>query len=257
MGELSDIAKELNLPKQILEKGEQAIKAVLGPSIKEISETFADNFRLRRFKNQTKILIKANEHIKKLGFDPKKIDLKVLAPLVQLSSLEENQDLQQRWAKLITNIVRVDGQTLLKQNSIEIISKISNEEAQLIDFLHKLSFEKRDQRFKHYNQLSIEIDDVKKMKIERFPLKSISFSLREISERKIIKSTELELMISNLNTLGVTKWKTEVNVLTAEKLYPDPDDSELEIDLDVYDDDKIMLTSLGLEFIKMCTLEEG
>ena len=74
MGELSEIAKELNLPKQLLDKGEKVIKAVFGPSISEISETFADNFRLRRFKNQVKILTKANEHITELGFDPKQID---------------------------------------------------------------------------------------------------------------------------------------------------------------------------------------
>lgn len=65
MGELSEIIKDLNLPKQLLEKGEQAFKAVLGPSIKEFSETLADNFRLRRFKNQVKILGKAQEILEK------------------------------------------------------------------------------------------------------------------------------------------------------------------------------------------------
>ena len=254
MGELSEIAKELNLPKQLLDKGEKVIKAVFGPSISEISETFADNFRLRRFKNQVKILTKANEHITELGFDPKQIDLKVLAPLVQLSSLEENPNLQDRWAKLITNIVRIEGQTLLKQNAIEIISKISNEEAQLIDFLHDFYLEKRQSRFEKYQESAYR--EFKDKKIEDFPLKWFSFSLTEISKRKKTKIAVLELMVSNLTTLGVVKWEPEVEVYNAEKSDTDPEDTALNIELEVFDSETIKLTYLGLEFVRLCKLEK-
>ena len=174
MGGLGEIVKELNLPKQLLDKGEEAIKAVLGPSITEISETFADNFRLRRFKNQVKILSKAQQYIEKSGFEPKQIDLKILAPLVQLSSLEENPDLQERWSRLITNIVHVEGKELLKQNCIEIISKISNEEDSLIDFLHELFLKERKARYER------ELNDMwirTKKELEEFPLRLFSFSL--------------------------------------------------------------------------------
>ena len=78
---------------QLINKGEAAIKAVLGPSVTEISETFADYFRLRRFKNQVKIFTKAQEYLEETGIEPKQVDLKVLVPLVQLCSLEENPDL--------------------------------------------------------------------------------------------------------------------------------------------------------------------
>lgn len=254
MGELSKIAKELNLPKQLLDKGEEVIKAVFGPSISEISETFADNFRLRRFKNQVKILTKANEHITELGFDPKQIDLKVLAPLVQLSSLEENPNLQDRWSKLITNIVRIEGKTLLKQNAIEIISKISNEEAQLIDFLHDLYLEKRQIQYEEYQKNKYTRD--KYQNIEDFPLKWFSYSLIEISKRRTIKIANLELMISNLISLGVVKWEPEVEVYNAEKAATDPEDTALDIELDVYDSETIKLTYLGLEFVKLCKLEK-
>ncbi len=254
MGELSKIAKELNLPKQLLDKGEQAIKAVFGASITEVSETFADNFRLRRFKNQIKILSKAKEHITELGFTPNQIDLKILAPLVHFSSLEENIDLQERWAKLITNIVRTEGRDLLKQNSIEIISKISNEEAQLIDFIYELFIKKREERFEKFKNRKFEL--FKDRKIEDYPLKWFSFTLKEISESKKIELYELELMISNLTTLGVVKWETEVDVSNAEKSDTDPYDTSLDIDLDVYDSESIKLTHLGLEFVKMCKLKK-
>jgi hypothetical protein len=254
MGELSKIAKELNLPKQLLDKGEQAIKAVLGASINEVSETFADNFRLRRFKNQIKILTKAKNHISELGFNPNQIDLKILAPLVNFSSLEENIDLQERWAKLITNIVRIEGRELLKQNSIEIISKISNEEAQLIDFIYDLFIKKRKERYERFKDNKSRF--FKDKELEDYPLKWFSFSLKEISETKDMELYELELMISNLATLGVVKWETEVEVSNAEKSDTDPYDTALNIDLDVYDSENIQLTHLGLEFVKICKLEK-
>ncbi|WP_299162815.1 Abi-alpha family protein [uncultured Tenacibaculum sp.] len=256
MGELSEIAKELNLPKQLLDKGEKVIKAVLGPSVSQISETFADNFRLRRFKNQIKILTKAQEHIEKLGFDPKQVNLKVLAPLVQLSSLEENIELQERWAKLITNIVKIEGQTLLKQNSIEIISKISNEEAQLIDFLYDYFIQKRLKRFQNDNRTPSLYPSIKKKELEDYPLKWFSFLLTDISKKRKISIAELELMISNLTTLGVIKWDPEVEVYNAEKSYTDPEDTSLDIDIEVYDSETIKLTNLGFEFVKICRLKK-
>ncbi|CAL2104592.1 conserved protein of unknown function [Tenacibaculum sp. 190130A14a] len=253
MGELSETAKELNLPKQLLDKGEQAIKAVLGPSITEISETFADNFRLRRFKNQVKILTKAQQYVEKSGLQPKQIDLKVLAPLVQFSSLEENPDLQEKWSKLITNVVLIEGKTLLKQNCIEIISKLSNEEAILLDFLHDLFIKKRQARYEKAKRDQLFKPE---RELEDYPLRWFSFSLKEISKGNKIERTDLELMISNLVALGVVKWEPEVEVYNAEKSDTDPDDTSLDIDIEVYDSETIRITNLGLEFVQMCKIKK-
>ncbi len=252
MGELSKAAKELNLPKQLLDKGEKAIKAVFGPSISEISETFADNFRLRRFKNQVKILSKAQQYLEKSGLEPRQIDLKVLVPLVQFCSLEENTDLQEKWSKLITNVVLIEGEILLKQNCIEIISKISNEEASLLDFLHELFMKKRQKRYERdQNREWLK----SKKELKDYPLRWFSFSLKEITEGKKIERLDLELMISNLVALGVLKWEPEAEVHTAEKSDTDPEDTSIDIDIEVYDSETIKMTNLGYEFVQMCKIK--
>lgn len=47
MKDLSKVIDGLNIPKQLLDKGEKAFKALFGPSISELAETIRDSFRLR------------------------------------------------------------------------------------------------------------------------------------------------------------------------------------------------------------------
>lgn len=251
MGELSEIFKGINLPKQLIDKGEQLVKSVFGPSVKEISETFGDSFRLRRFKNQVDILTKAQKYINDSGITPKNIDLKVLAPLIHYSSLEENIDLQERWAKLIVNVVKSEGNTLLKQNAIEIISKISSQEARFLEYLFDFFKQKRINRVEYFNNE----DSSNPKNIEDFPLHWFSCTLTEILKTEKLSLTELELMVSNLVALGVVRWEIEVDIIEARKNDISPYDLQLDIDLDVNDTYAIKLTSLGFEFVNICRLE--
>jgi alpha/beta superfamily hydrolase len=61
MGELSDIVKDLNWPKQILDKSEALLKTLFGPSFEEFGGMISDQVKLRRFKNQLKIFTKAQD----------------------------------------------------------------------------------------------------------------------------------------------------------------------------------------------------
>lgn len=150
---------------------------------------------------------------------------------------------------MITNIVIVEGKALLKQNCLEIISKISNEEVQLIDILYKLYLQKRQER---YNRNQNRKTALSERKLEDYPLHWFSFSLNEIAKKHNLDRLDLELMISNLVTLGVLKWEPEVEVHSAEKSDTDPDDTSLDIDIEVYDSETIRITNLGHEFVLMC-----
>lgn len=249
MSELSEIVKGLNIPQQLLEKGEAAFKAVLGPSVKEFSGMLADNFRARRFKNQVKILSKAQEFLKERKIDPKEVELKILAPLVEYSSLEEDELLQEKWAKLITNIVTIDGKILLKQNCIDILKRLSNGDAKFIDYIYEDFLSKRMERYKRAQESEYVLSD---RKLEDYPLSWFSFNLNKLAENLKRTRAEIELIVSNLVALGLVKWQPEVYINNAEKSDIDPNDTSLDVDVDVYDDESISLTNLGYEFVLMC-----
>jgi len=92
------IEKSIELVKGFLEK-------ISGAAIEEIGFMWADNIKLRRFKNQIRIFEKAQKIAKDNNLDTKKLSLRTLVPLIEYSSLEEDESLQEKWINLIVNFV--------------------------------------------------------------------------------------------------------------------------------------------------------
>ena len=147
MADIEKIFDGLNIPKQLIEKSEALLKTLFGPSFDELAGLIADQVKLRRFNNQLKIISKAHEKLKENNIDPKHISLKILAPLIELSSLEEDETLQNKWSNLIAYILAGDKEIIFQQNCISILNKLSPDEAILLDRLHLMFLEKRKKRY--------------------------------------------------------------------------------------------------------------
>lgn len=125
------MSKEINIKSSTIEKGLELAKEFLGklisPTIEEVGLLISDNVKYLRFKNQVKILLKAKDYVEKRNIKLKEIPIKILVPLLDKASLEENDDLQEKWASMLTNMV--DSSTNL-QNQIfpYLLSQVSIEE---------------------------------------------------------------------------------------------------------------------------------
>lgn len=101
--------QNINVTSTVIEKGLDAAKGFLqrliGPAVDEVGLLLADNIRVWRFKNQINILNKTEEYIKKKGIKIKKVPLKILVPLLEGSSLEEEGNIQEMWVALFVNNV--------------------------------------------------------------------------------------------------------------------------------------------------------
>jgi len=248
---LESIAANTGAIKVVAEKSESLIKSLFGKAFDEVGEIIADQVKLRRFKNQISIFEKAQKFLKEKNFDPQKVNLKVLAPLVEFSSYEEDENLQERWAKLIANILSRPSSIVIQQNAIEILNRISNEEATLLDKIyHTLQFE-RNKRAQNQPTHSLFPNDIKKP--ADYHVNLFSFNVNDLSKKLNISNDEIETQISNLIALGTVKYETQIDVSNAQKSNSDPDDMELDIDLDVNDYENIKLTKLGLAFVELCT----
>jgi len=78
-------------------------KAMLGPAANEVAKRIHDEFRLYRFGRQLEMLKKAEKMAKDAGFTPKAVPIKLLFPLLEGASLEENETLHDMWAALLAN----------------------------------------------------------------------------------------------------------------------------------------------------------
>ena len=256
MSEISEIIKDLNLPKQILDKSEVVLKTLFGESFEEFGGMIADQVKLRRFNNQLKIFEKAQNILREKNIDPKKVSLKVLAPLIEYSSYEEEENLQDKWSNLTTHILEDNEDVLFQQNCISILNRISTEEAKLIDKFHLNLELKRQEKY----QKAIEsYERMKKYTKEPTPpkdpttysLDSLPFYISKVSKEFNIEKTKLEFQISNLVSLGLLKWETDVDV-SATKSSTDPEDDDIDVDVNVYNNTDFIFTPLGDKFVRTC-----
>lgn len=88
-----------------LEAAKHFVQTVITPPLEQVGGLLADNVRYWRLNNQINIVVKAENLLKERGIKTKKISLKVMAPLLEECSLEDDENLQQKWAALLANTV--------------------------------------------------------------------------------------------------------------------------------------------------------
>jgi hypothetical protein len=257
MADVEKILDNLNIPKQILDKSEALLKTLFGPSFHEVGGMIADQVKLRRFKNQVTIFTKAQKILKDKKIDPKKVSLKVLAPLIEYSSYEEEEGLQDKWAKLTAHVLAEDDDIIFHQNCISILNKLSSLEAKLMDDLHEelefMRIKKHKQDVERYERMFEYVKEpMKPRKPDNISLQSLKFNLSNLSERNKVSMSSLEFSITNLVALGLLKWETDVEV-EASKADEDPTDSTIDVDVNVSNNDFFIFTTLGDRFVKTCS----
>jgi len=110
------------------------IKAILGPATAEIAERFRDDIRLYRYGRQLECLKKAEKMAKDAGFTPKAVPIKLLFPLLEGASLEENEDLHTMWAALLANEASPEGQKT-RPRFLATLRELSVDEASILKWM--------------------------------------------------------------------------------------------------------------------------
>jgi hypothetical protein len=123
--------KNLNIKSSTIEKGLEVAKdfvdKLIMPSIEEAGLLVKDHITMWRFKNQVRMLNKAKYYCEIHKIEPKKISLKVLAPLLEYSSLEEEEVMQDKWSILLSNLI--DSQQNIENHVFPyILSQLSKDE---------------------------------------------------------------------------------------------------------------------------------
>lgn len=107
---------------------------VTGSARAELGAWFADYIRVRRLRSQLKILEKAQSFAADAGYEPGIVNLKLLVPLLEAGSLEDENDdpMLDRWASLLANAS--DGSAPNVQVGFpEILRQLSPTDARVLD----------------------------------------------------------------------------------------------------------------------------
>jgi len=111
------------------------LRAIGGDVLQETSGTIADQVRLFRLRNQLSILRKAEQAARDAGISPKRISTKLLVPLIESASLEEDASLQELWARLLLRAA-TDDRFSLHAITLDVLKGISPLEALMMKALH-------------------------------------------------------------------------------------------------------------------------
>lgn len=278
----SAFEKGIDFAKEFLDK-------LIMPIVEESGLLIKDRATFWRLKNQIKLLNKTKKICKKNGISPKTISLKLLCPLLENASLEEDTLLQDKWAVLLSNLVDSE-QNIENQVFPYILGQISLGEFAYLEETcsrSKLRDEKLRQQLKRLQKRNAKIKRKLKAKFKRlrerakkssgndinYPafeevgldmkMKDLDIAentiKREIDQSEIFPTNELQSFeLSNLIRLGLVTHVQETSArpqrLEIPAMHPDYNHHfEIDLDIDLESNTKYYLTELGALFIDACT----
>ncbi len=232
-----------------------------------------DQISLFRFNNQVKILRKAQAKCEKHNITPKAISLKLLCPLLDYAALEEDDEMQDKWANLLTNMV--DSKQNFQNHIFPVIlSQISMDE---FDFTKK-SVEKsrkniRSARLEHlYKEIGERVIDgeasetnegslrlgISKEEFARWMEFYIEPNILDRNEVKDLNQSQrqnlVRLGLMNILPHSEGQMDTEENVLTmlvTKKPSDERPKGAVEIRHDFFE---YAITEFAAEFIEACEI---
>lgn len=125
------------------EMGGFIARFVSGP-LEQCVGIFEDKLKYIRWERQQRLIKRSEEFMQQLGLtNPNKlIPLKNAIPLLQYATLEEDNNLQDLWARLLVNGTNEATGINIERAFIEILAQISPLEAQILQAIYRLPFEK-------------------------------------------------------------------------------------------------------------------
>jgi len=211
MNTIKDLVQALNIPKDVLEKADRFLTALLGPSVSETGELIADKVRRRRFRNQVHILIEARELLAEAGIKFKPMGLKTLVPLIEASSLEENPGIQQMWANLIANAVKCSSRAGLHAICITVLRSISPFEAKVLQKVMQDYHAKRPELIASLREWNKDRTDIY--------ADSLFWRPEKLFRRVQVPKEDINLLLDNLLRLNVLRYEVP-EIVDGENRFP-------------------------------------
>jgi len=244
--------KSLNIKSTTIEKGLDLAKEFLGklisPTIEEIGLLAGDQIKYIRFKNQVKILLKARNYVQQKNINIKEVPIKILVPLLEMASLEEDENLQDKYAAMLANMIDSESNLqnqifpyLLSQMSIEEFEALQElnykEKEHLMDRINYSELIKSDQ-FASKPDIKLAKKRINDIQQHGFYIGLDGFELENLQRLRLIKQLPPTILIDEFRTGSNSDYSPEEwHQLNAE-----------------YDSDDygFRITDLGERFLSIC-----
>jgi hypothetical protein len=111
----------------------QLLDKLLGPAATEVGLTLGDSVKVWRFKRQIRMLQELKRLVEHPGKDIKPIATRLFFPVLEAASIEDDDNMQTRWAALLANEATNVGS--VHPSFIDILRQLAPDDARLLDKL--------------------------------------------------------------------------------------------------------------------------
>jgi hypothetical protein len=109
------------------------LKTLAGPAFEELGAILADHVRVYRVKNLLRTTEKTKRILLGAGLPPNPVPTRLLLPILDACSVEDNDDLQERWAGLLASASQEADS--LSPSFIETLKQLTPREAKHYDHI--------------------------------------------------------------------------------------------------------------------------
>jgi hypothetical protein len=131
---------------------------LFGPAADEAGLMLNDHVRVFRAKRQLRLYLRTAEKLEEAGITPQQVPLKLLFPIVENASIEESDELQDRWANLLARASDPKEADLVELSFPTILRELSSRDVKFLDELFKEAHRRANAR-PHRDILDISFGD--------------------------------------------------------------------------------------------------
>jgi hypothetical protein len=109
----------------------QLLDKLLGPAAAEVGLSLGDSVKVWRLKRQVRLLQEVKRLLEHTGKDIKPIATRLFFPILDAASIEDDDEMQTRWAALLANEATEIG--LVHPSYIDILRQLAPSDTRLLD----------------------------------------------------------------------------------------------------------------------------
>lgn len=107
-----------------------------GSAAEQYGLMWGDSVKMRRTKRLVKGLAKTKRMLAEAGFDPQAVPDKLLLPIFDGMSVEDDENLQDMWAALLANAASPENADKVRPGFIATLKQMSPDEAGALDWIY-------------------------------------------------------------------------------------------------------------------------
>ena len=164
------------------------IAKYIGGPLEQGIGIFEDRLKFLRWERQIRLIRRVQEILDESGLKAptQNVSMKILIPILQGATLEENDSLQDIWANLLVNAANASFGEEVRSSYISILEQLSPLDAQILNTLYSLPFNESQ----HNGILTAELPEIARISEE------------DRKENPLPPNDEVVICLSNLVRLG-------------------------------------------------------